>query len=82
MCFFLFLIVLPISLAVSIISLANLIDILLPTRWSAYLISQRNDKLVALNPLTSIGTWYVEPPTLRALTSTIGLAFRIAFQNS
>jgi len=39
---------------------------------------QRNAKFVERYPLTSIGTWYVEPPIRLALTSTTGLAFRIA----
>jgi len=72
-------IVLPISFAASIISLANFIDIVRPTLLRELVITHLKARLVARNELTSIGTGYVEPPILRAFTSTIGLAFLIAF---
>ena len=71
--------VLPISFAVSIISLANFTDIVRPVLLREFLISHLKAKFVARNELSSIGTWYVEPPIRRALTSTTGLAFLIAF---
>ena len=53
-----------------------------PPLFLAEAINQDEARANPLSGLTSIGTWYVEPPIRLALTSNKGVAFCNAFWNA